>query len=221
MGISSVKVLGIELEIGKNYKHDKWGEYTVLEFLSNEKMLVCFGEGEKSEVRELTIRLAANMIFNNKCEVAKALNKKSVVVSGSESQIAYTIGRIAKLGCLCITGILDNRYDAFKLRYEKATEKELGKVENISILCNDANKWGTEYSIQLPKKFNDNDHFALSENTNIIENKDGTFTINSNGFWWSLVEKFGFCLGKKQDIERIKKYCPKELVTSLIEGYNS
>lgn len=218
--MNSVKVFGVEIEIGKKYNHNKWGEYTVLSFIGNDKMKVSFGEGEKSEVKELTIRIAANMIFNNKCDLAKSLNKKSVVVNGSESQIAYTIGRIAKLGYLCITGILDSKFDAFKVRYEKAGNVMGDKVDNITLLCNDANKWGTEYTIQLPKGFSDDDNFALPEDTNFIENKDGTYTINDNKFWWCLVEKFGFVLGKVQDINRIKKYCPKDLVDSLISGNN-
>ena len=213
----SVKVLGIEFEIGKNYEHNKWGEYTVLAFLCNDKMEVRFGEGEKSEVKTLGIRLAANMIFNNRCELAKSLNRKSVVVNGSESQIAYTIGRIAKYGCMCITRILDNKYEAFKIRYEKCGNN-IEKIENISILCNNANKCGTEYTIQLPKGFNNNESFALPEGTNLIEHRDGGFTINDNKFWWCLVEKFGLRLGKNQDIENMKRVCPKSLIDNTGEG---
>ena len=215
--MKSVKVLGIELEVGKKYNHNKWGEYTVLS-LSNEKMMVRFGEGETSEVKELTIRLAAQMIFNQNCEVAKALNKKSIVEKGSDEQVAYTIGRIARYGYICITGIQDRKFEAFKYRYEKATGEKLEKIENISLLCDNSNKWGTELTINLPKDFTKNEYFALPENTNFIENKDGTYTINDNKFWWSLVENFGFKLGKIQDFDIVKERCPKELKEYLVKG---
>jgi hypothetical protein len=217
----SVKVLGIEFDIGNKYEHNKWGEYTVLTFISNDKMEVRFGEGEKSEVKNLSIQLAANMIFNNKCSLAKSLNRKNIIINGSESQIAYTIGRIARLGCLCITGILDSKFEAFKIRYKKCGNDISNKVENITILCDNANKWGAEYTIQLPKGFNSNECFALPEGTNIIENVDGSFTINDNKFWWCLVEKFGFILGKIQDMAIIYNNCPKELRDSLIKGINN
>lgn len=218
--MNSVKVLGIELEVGKKYNHNKWGEYTVLS-LSNEKMMVRFGEGETSEVKELTIRLAAQMIFNQQCDIAKALNSNKIITKGNEEQIAYTIGRIAKYGYLCITGIRDSRFEAFKYRYEKATGNKLEKVENISLLCDNANKWGDEYTIHLPKDFMKNEYFALPENTNLIENKDGTYTINDNKFWWSLVEKFGFVLGKEQNAEIIKARCPVKLKENFIKGMAS
>jgi len=219
--MNSVKVLGIEFKVGNKYNHPKFGEYTVLSFSGNDKMKVSFVESEKSEVRELTIRVAAQMIFNQECEIAKALNGKSLERKGTEDQIAYTIGRIAKYGYLCITGIQDRKFDAFKIRYEKATSKVIEKIENISLLCDNSNKWGTELTINLPKDFTNNDSFALPENTNIIENKDGTFTINDNKFWWCLVEKFGFVLGKNQDFTVIYDHCPKELRESLIKGFNN
>ena len=229
--MNSVKVLGIEFKVGETYNHAKFGKYTVFS-ISGDKMLVRLGEGEESEFKELTVRIAASMIFNEKCKEAKALNKKSVVVNGNENQVAYTIGRIAKNGLLCCTGIKDKLYEAFKFRYEKASGCVIEKLENIALLCDDMNKWGTELTINLPKNFltdsisgddsnSDNDIYSLPEGTNFIKNKDGSCTINDNKFWWSLVENFGFVLGNKQDIEIIKDRCPENLKEYLILGYNS
>lgn len=213
MNSVEIKNLGITFTVGKTYNHPKFGEYKVLAFNNhNTTMTVMFKSEEnkpEKQTKELTIKIAATMIFNEKCNIAKAMNRKSIVVNGTENQIAYTIGRIAVKGSLYICGVQDKKFEAFKYRYEKVGNT-LEKIKDITILCDDSNKWGTECSISLPALFTDNEYFALPEKTHIIENKDKTFTINDNNFWWYLVEKMGFILGSKQDIEKIKEKFPNE-----------
>jgi hypothetical protein len=210
----TVKDLGVTFEVGKTYNNQKLGDYVVLSILNNEKMSVKFA----NEVRDLNIRIAANQIFNQQCEIAKALNKKTIKVSGTENQIAYTIGRIAVLGRLFVDGVKDKQFEDFKYRYEKATGDIIEKIENITLLCDDANKWGITLAISLPKDFVENDYFALPENTNIIEIVDGTYCIYDNKFWWALVENFGFVLGRKQNLSKIENRMPNQLKNYFVEG---
>jgi hypothetical protein len=214
MNTVEIKNLGVTFTVGETYNHSKWGEYKILSLNNNGTMVVMFKTEESKPEEErkttvLTIKIAATMIFNEKCSIAKAMNRKTVSIKGTENQIAYTIGRIASMGSLYVCGVQDKKFEAFKYRYEKAGNT-LEKIENITVLCNDSNKWGIECSISLPILFTDNDYFALPEDTHIIKNKDKTFTINDNNFWWYLVEKMGFVIGNKQDIEEIKENFPTE-----------
>lgn len=212
MNSITIKNLGITFEVGQEYTHPKWGQYTVLS-INGEKMKVRFADGEK----ELTISFAARALFNLKCEAAKALKSNSIKGTGKEVDIAYTIGRIAVLGRLYCCGMRDREFDAFKIRYEKAGNK-IDKIENMTILCDDANKWGIELSIDLPEGFIDCERFALPEKTGYVKSKE-KYTINNNSFWWHLVEKLGFVLGNTQDIEKIAKNFPtKELENAFREG---
>jgi hypothetical protein len=195
----TIKDLGITFEIGQTYNNPKLGDYTVLSFNGN-TMKVHFNTNDDSCIeRELNIRTAAQIIFNAKCNEAKTMKSKSIGNIGNHEAIAFTIGKIAKYGKLFVCGLCDNKFEAFQVRYEKAAPR-IENFDFIAVLHNDSNKWGTELSIYLPKDF---DHdISLPEDINLLTDGSG-FTINNNSFFWHLVEKLGFVLGDKQNIEHI------------------
>jgi len=195
----TIKDLGITFEIGQTYNNPKLGNYTVLSF-NGLSMKVQFGEGDNITTRELNIRTAAQIIFNAKCNEARTTKSKSIGNIGNQEAIAFTIDKIAKYGKLFVNGLLDKKFEAFQVRYEKAAPK-IENFDFISVLHDLSNKWGSELSIALPKAF-DHDNITLPEDINLLTDRSG-FTINNNSFFWHLVERLGFVLGDKQNIEHI------------------
>lgn len=76
-------------------------------------------------------------------------------------------------------------------------------------------QWGLSFTISLKKSAKDHIPMLLREYTESNDLKN----ISNVKFIFTLLTDYGFKIGKKQDVDEIRKYIPAEYITDFEEGY--
>ena len=83
----------------------------------------------------------------------------------------------------------------------------------------DSDKWGIELRIYLPETLTNNERFVLPAGVELSSGFGvGTKRINKNWFWWHLVQRLGFKLGRNQDLAAIEAAIPEHLRVAFRDG---
>lgn len=217
-----MKVLGIEFKTGSQQNHPKFGAYTIMSIMGD-KMKVRFNNGE---VKELTISITAQMIFNQQNTSEKTLPKKVIGKDDilnkkyqsnySDKNFSWTIGALARKCKIKVIGVRNEKVDELISEYRKNTGSNIqGKIN----CCDNSTKWGLELSVIIPQEVVDNFRFCLPEYCYIEYSTldKTTQRINNNKFAWTLIS-YGFDINKEHNVISIKELAENLDIESFEKG---
>jgi hypothetical protein len=131
---------------------------------------------------------------------------------------AWTVGVIARFGELQ-ADVPPQSLAGFREDYRQATGEN--PTHGVNELSSSAGKWGCENRIYIREDVTNHPRFALPRNVEVSAgNQPGIKRINKNDFWWHLVGRLGFRLGKGQNYQTIRESMPANLRTAFDEGLN-
>ncbi|MGA2660206.1 MAG: hypothetical protein ABSH34_22125 [Verrucomicrobiota bacterium] len=162
--------------------------------------------------------IAARIHSNIQREEAMAFPR--TLPRGREQDFCWTLGVIAQSGELHAE-VPPQSWAGFVHEYRAASQ--IQDVANepcvMPITHGGHNKWGCELRIYVPRGLCAGPRFVLPENVNLVDgNVPGVLRVNSNEFWWFLVERLGFRAGRAQDLTRIESRLPPDCRQSFHEG---
>lgn len=201
-----------DIKVGDKLRNRN-GNYTVADIVSGE-IKARYDSGVEFTVEaSMALRIHSNIEREESSRIPKGVNKCNL------NDFAWTLGVLASHGDFQ-ADIPPNAYSSFSERYLKATgEAGLNKAKGIVLLQANANKWGSELRIYIPESITHNPKFVLPDDVEISAGfAVGTKRINKNWFWWDLVEKYNFRLGRTQDIDSIERALPENVRYNFKEG---
>lgn len=218
-----------EFEIGKKY-YDRNGQYEITSNDGNNVSAV-YLDGDKAGQTKtfqkssfsMILRVHENVLQDVKLEQMDSLGiKKNKVKDFKEindsqwKKYHFTLGRLAKNGFLEMRTVPKTK-DRDDERYKSAIG--INPNEEISgYSCDEHhNTWATRMSISFdedPKIA----HMLFFPEGGELKDRDNAMQYYNTDWCWKLVEKFGFRLGRQQNIDDIKNNIPDEYLSAFNEG---
>jgi hypothetical protein len=127
------------------------------------------------------------------------------------------LGFLAKVGDLHVE-LIPSYAPIFKERYEQLTGQSVEGLPGYRVLQSDGDKWGPELMVDwTASMFQMNQiHFGQNIQMSRRENQ-GEYRISNNLFFYKLLE-WGFVLGPKQDVDRIRGRIAEHVRSELDKG---
>lgn len=201
-----------EFAVGRRYRN-RAGYYEVLD-IGRGQLIVRYDDGQQATINAtIAARIYTNMEHEDTQQIPPGLSRDT------EVDAVWTVGALARYGDFQ-ADIPPRAYPGFVADYREATGvTTLNGVREVVLLPTDTDKWGIELRIYLPEALAYNERFVLPMGVEVSAGFGaGTKRINKNWFWWHLVRRLGFRLGRDQDLAAIEAAIPEHLRAAFREG---
>lgn len=198
-----------EFVVGRRYRNrTAWYEVLAIE---GQVLRVRYDTGQEAQMpAETAARIFNNMEREDANQIPRGI--------ASPEDFAWTVGVIARHGELQ-ADVPPQSLVGFRADYRQATGEN--PVHGVNELSSSAGKWGCENRIYIREDVTIHPRFALPANVEVSAgNQPGIRRINKNDFWWHLVGRLGFRLGRNQNCQAIREVIPPQLQTAFDEGVN-
>lgn len=199
-------------EVGGRYRNRE-DSYEVIS-INGDKMIVQLEDGT---TKIMSIVIQERIVSNIQSEEARLLPAK--IKDNDPKNFAWTLGALARLARL-EAEVPPKAWKGFVRSYFELTGVTLvADSKHVFLLKEDSNKWGPELRIYLPEMVSKHERFSIPEGLNLVSGfQPGEVRINSNLFWWHLVDRCSFKIGSPQDPTAISNRLSPDLQGDFREG---
>ena len=201
-----------EFEIGGRYRN-MLGAFDVLG-ISQGQLDVQYESGKKDTLpAAMQARIISRMDREERSSIPKGIS------GSSEEAFAWTLGAMAMAGSLSAEVPPQNE-QGFKASYQRITGIAIEDgTPGLALLASGDTKWGSQLRVYFPTALAEDERFSLPTEASVCSTSNpGVSRINSNAFFWHLVESCGFQLGGKQNVERIQSKLPERYHEAFLDG---
>ena len=209
----------IKFIVGGRYANRR-GEYEVLEILGK-KMRVRYDDNTE---QELTMEIQARIATNMAIEAERATPYKGRGLESRNEQFFSSLGFPAKRATMLEAIVPSHALNGFIPNYTLIKGcRPANDQDGLYIHEPEANKWGCELRVNfraIPRKV---DSLDFGPDIDIVSDPSKpkrSWRINNNSFWWRLL-KFGFDMGRQQNVNAIEARIPSKYREYFRQGYTA
>ena len=208
----------IKFIVGGRYANRR-GEYEVLE-IWGKKMRVRYDDNTE---QELTIGTQARIARNMAAEAEQAAPYKSRGLQSQNEQFFSSLGFLAKRATNLEAFVPEHALDGFISNYALLKGRRLAiDEEGLYVHAPKVGKWGCELRVTFQANSAELNSLDFGPGVNVVSDPlaepETSWRINNNGFWWRLL-KFGFDMGRQQNINAIEAHIPNMYLEHFRQGY--
>jgi len=207
----------IKFIVGGRYANRR-GEYEVLE-IRGKKMRVRYDDNTE---QELTTETQARIARNMAAEAEQAAPYKGRGLEPRNEQFFSSLGFLVKRVRMLEAIVPSHALNGFISNYTLAKGcRPASDQDGLYIHEPEANKWGCELRVTFRATPGEVDSLDFGPEIDIVSDPskpERSWRINNNGFWWRLL-KFGFDMGRQQNVNAIEARIPKKYREHFRQGY--
>jgi len=208
----------IEFIVGGRYVNRR-GEYEVLE-IRGKKMRVRYDDNTE---QELTMEIQARIATNIAIEVERAVPYKSRGLESQNEQFFSSLGFLVKRATNLEAFVPEHALDGFISNYALLKRRRLASdEEGLYVHAPEVGKWGCELRVTFRANSAELNSLDFGPGVNVVSDPlaepETSWRINNNAFWWQLL-KFGFDMGRQQNVTAIEGHIPNKYREHFRQGY--
>lgn len=209
----------LRFTVGGRYANRR-GEYEVLEIMGK-NMRVRYDDNTE---QELTIETQARIATNMAIEAELAAPYKGRGLESRNEQFFSSLGFLAKRATMLEAIVPSHALNGFTSNYTSTKGcRPASDQDGLYIHEPEVNKWGCELRVTFRATPGEVDSLDFGPDIDIVSDPskpERSWRINNNGFWWRVL-KFGFDMGRQQNVNAIEARIPNKYREHFRQGYTA